>query len=86
MSSFPIAPTPKPTKYDLETDALRQEPGGFGVWLERNPEPSLVALVEAHGGYSKIPSSAWAEFDRQMEAWRQAYRLRNATPPAPPKP
>jgi hypothetical protein len=83
--TFPIAPVPKPTAYDLECEARRAEPGGFGEWLKKNPEPSLQDLVAKHGGYSKITPQAWAEHDAMMDDWRQRYRLRNNTPPAPPK-
>jgi hypothetical protein len=32
--------------------------------------PDLQALVAEHGGYNKIPSKAWVEFDRAMAAWQ----------------
>jgi hypothetical protein len=82
-SAFPIAPTPKPTAYDLETEKLRAEPGGFGEWLERNPPPHIGELLKLYGRFDMIPRQAWAEHDMAMQDWRRAYRLRNATAQAP---
>jgi hypothetical protein len=53
------------------------KPQTFAEWLEANPEPSLDELVERHGGYSRIPTSAWIDFDRRMERWREAYKQRH---------
>jgi hypothetical protein len=36
--------------------------------------PDLQALVAEHGAYHFIPSEAWAEFDRAMEAWQEQRR------------
>ena len=49
----------------------------FAEWLADHPEPSLQQLVERYGGYSRVPAKAWADFDRRMEAWRDAYRRRH---------
>jgi hypothetical protein len=50
------------------------QPETFAEWLAENPEPSLQELVERHGGYSRIRVEAWADFDRRMERWREAYK------------
>jgi hypothetical protein len=84
MTDFPIAPIPKPSAHDLAMDAERAEPGGFGEWLKKNPPPDLQDLV-AKFGYSKITPQAWALFEAESDEWRHRYRLRNNTPPAPPK-
>jgi hypothetical protein len=49
----------------------------FADWLRDHPEPSLAELVERFGGYSRVPVEAWAEFDRRMARWREAYRWRH---------
>jgi hypothetical protein len=49
----------------------------FSDWLADNPEPSLAALVERHGGFSKVPAEAWLRFDRDMKRWQEAYRKRH---------
>ena len=49
----------------------------FADWLHDHPEPSLAELVERFGGYSRVPVEAWAEFDRRMTRWREAYRWRH---------
>jgi hypothetical protein len=41
---------------------------------ERIDPPSLQKLVEDHGGYDKIPESAWKQFDLEMEAWKADVR------------
>jgi hypothetical protein len=33
------------------------------------PPPDLHALIRKHGGYSKIPAEAWAEWDRDVAQW-----------------
>ena len=55
---------------------------GFAAWLRRNPPPDLQVLVERFGGYDKIPSEAWAEFDRAMAAWHERRRTRAEAGPA----
>ncbi len=37
--------------------------------------PELQQWVEFYGGYEKIPSEAWAWWDRLYEAYRQMQRL-----------
>lgn len=32
--------------------------------------PNLDTLVAKHGGYHKIPASAWETFDREVKAWQ----------------
>jgi hypothetical protein len=76
-STFPIAPTPKPSAYDLECEARRAEPGGFGEWLDKNPPPDLQALVAKFGHCSKITPQAWAEHHALCDAWYQRYRARS---------
>ena len=49
----------------------------FAEWLTDNPEPSLQALVERWGGYSRVPPEAWTAFDRSMQRWRTAYKQRH---------
>jgi hypothetical protein len=38
------------------------------------PAPSLQSLVELHGGYDRIPASAWQRFDDAMARWRDRQR------------
>ena len=83
MSDFPIAPIPKPSAHELAMEAERAEPGGFGKWLDVNPEPSLQDLVAKFGGYDKITPQAWAEYDAMMDDWKRRYRLRNGMMPVP---
>jgi hypothetical protein len=49
--------------------------------IENIDAPDLHALVAAHGGYDKITSEAWTEYDRAMSAWqaqrREKYRRRS---------
>jgi hypothetical protein len=45
-------------------------------WLKDNPEPDLQELVQTFGRYDRIPSWAWAQFDRDMEDWQARYRAR----------
>jgi hypothetical protein len=84
QSAFPIAPVPSPTAHELAMDAQRAEPGGFGEWLEKNPEPTLNRLIERFGGYNNITAEAWDQNDEAMKDWMRRYRLRNNTQPAPP--
>jgi hypothetical protein len=49
--------------------------------------PDLQALVAAHGGYDKITSEAWDEYDRAMSTWqaqrREKYEaVANDAPPS----
>ena len=81
MSKFPIAPTPKPTKFDLELEAQRAEFGNFGAWLKKNPPPDLQDLVEQYGGYNKITAEAWKGFDDRTRDWLAAVRLRGGLIP-----
>lgn len=74
--SFPIAPLPKPSPYELETEKQRATPGRFAVWLDNHPEPSLTALLEKFGFYGKITPHAWAEHAALLHAWRARYRAR----------
>jgi hypothetical protein len=37
--------------------------------------PDLQALVEAHGGWDRIPQSAWNQFDYDMARWKTRLRL-----------
>jgi hypothetical protein len=45
-----------------------------------NAPPDLQELVAAHGGYSNIPATAWAQYDEAMKVWqaqrREKYRRR----------
>jgi hypothetical protein len=43
----------------------------FGL---HTPPPDLQRLVEAHGGYDKITSEAWAQFDNDTKWWKQIVR------------
>jgi hypothetical protein len=56
----------------------------FEEWLKDHPEPSLAELVERYGGYSRIPPEAWADFDRRMAEWKEAYRRRHEAHKARP--
>jgi hypothetical protein len=48
-------------------------PGNPFKETQRPPKPpDLQALVAKHGGYHKITSEAWAEWDRLNEDWKQA--------------
>jgi hypothetical protein len=53
------------------------KPQTFAEWLAENPEPSLTELVERFGGYARIPTAAWIDFDRRMERWQYAYQRRH---------
>jgi hypothetical protein len=35
----------------------------FTTWIERNPPPSLVDLIETHGSYGAISKHAWRAFE-----------------------
>jgi hypothetical protein len=59
----------------LENAADESE--GVADRLKKNPEPSLQELVERHGGFSRVPPEAWAEFDRKMDDWKRRYRRRH---------
>jgi hypothetical protein len=48
----------------------------YAAWLAENPAPDLQELVRKYGGYNKITAEAWAEWDRDVEAWRKRYALR----------
>jgi len=37
--------------------------------------PNLQQLVEQHGGYDKIPESAWEQFEREKIVWRGKLRF-----------
>jgi hypothetical protein len=54
-----------------EEDANRAH---AGLRPPASDPPDLQALVAEHGGYDKIPSKAWAEFDRAMAAWQHRRR------------
>jgi hypothetical protein len=41
--------------------------------MKRTP-PDLQTLVAAHGGYGKITSQAWAEYDNQLATWQAHIR------------
>jgi hypothetical protein len=36
--------------------------------------PDLQALVEAWGGYDKVSSRAWAEYDAELAKWQSMVR------------
>ena len=40
------------------------------------PPPDLHALIREYGGYSKIPPTAWAKYDRDMEQWKNELRAK----------
>jgi hypothetical protein len=48
-------------------------------WRRRHDRraPLLADLVEEHQGYPNIPSSAWIEFDKAMEKFREAVRTKH---------
>ena len=50
----------------------------FDEWLKQNPPPDLQALAAEYGGLGNVPPKAWAEFDREREAWLIKYRDRQA--------
>jgi hypothetical protein len=59
---------PKP---EHEDSALREPPAeGLSEWLKANPCPDLQILVRQWGGYDKIASETWAEYDRAMAEWQ----------------
>ena len=35
----------------------------FTTWIEREPPPSLAALIKKHGSYSAIPKRVWRDFE-----------------------
>jgi hypothetical protein len=39
------------------------------------PPPNLQDLVVSHGGYNRIPQSAWATYDAALAAWQERVRL-----------
>lgn len=41
--------------------------------------PDLHELIRAHGGYAKITSEAWAEFDAQVTRWKSRHRPQAVT-------
>jgi hypothetical protein len=61
-----MMPDNEPTPYET-----------FSQWLADHPEPNVQDLVERYGGYSKVPIEAWADFDRRMAEWREAYKNRH---------
>lgn len=71
--SFPIAPTPKPSAYDLEVEQLRAMPGAFAKWLELFPEPDLQKYAATYGGAGLMPAHVWTQFDAAMKEWRRRY-------------
>jgi hypothetical protein len=46
----------------------------FAAWLRKNPAPDLQDLVRRYGGYDKIPSTAWIDWDQRVADWRARYR------------
>lgn len=42
--------------------------------MDRPPPPSLQALVEEAGDWSRITPQAWAEFYVAMDRWKMAVR------------
>jgi len=44
------------------------------IWA-LDPSPDLQELVRSFGGYNKITSEAWAEFDRLKEAWHRRHAI-----------
>jgi hypothetical protein len=49
-------------------------PETYAEWLVRNPAPDLQRLVARWDGFSKVPVSAWVEFDRKMARWQERRR------------
>jgi hypothetical protein len=45
-------------------------------WVKDNPPPDLQALVVRVGGYDKVTSEMWTEFDRAKVAWEARRRQR----------
>jgi hypothetical protein len=58
-------------------DDLLYGPQSFFRWIEQNPSPTLIELIERNGSYQNIPDEAWADFDQRMTAWQLAYRERH---------
>ncbi len=48
----------------------------------RRVPPDLQDLVKRYGAYSQIPPHAWADFDRQMEGYRNSVRKDLDWPPS----
>jgi hypothetical protein len=47
-----------------------------GVIDSRNePPPKLQDLVASHGGYDRIPQSAWVAYDAALASWQERIRL-----------
>jgi hypothetical protein len=41
----------------------------FQDWLQDNPPPSLIELVERFGGYSRVPVEEWMLYDKAYREW-----------------
>jgi hypothetical protein len=40
----------------------------------RRPPPDLHELIRKYGAYSQITPQAWAQYDREMERWKDDLR------------
>jgi hypothetical protein len=48
----------------------------FTTWIEREPPPSLAALIKQHGSYSAIPKRAWRDFEATYAHWQERRKTR----------
>ena len=48
----------------------------FAAWIERNPTPSLAALIKEHGSYGAIPKRAWRYFEAEYVHWEERRKTR----------
>jgi hypothetical protein len=48
----------------------------FGIWIERHPPPSILALIKKYGSYSAIPKNAWQVYQAEYAHWEEQRKTR----------
>lgn len=50
----------------------------YAEWLNDNPPPDLMALVEKFGGFAYVPPAAWTDYDKSYREWNEERMRRYA--------
>ena len=71
-----ISTIPAARRLKQTSATMTNKDAGFTNWIEREPPPSLAALIKKHGSYSAIPKHAWRDYEASYAHWEERRKTR----------